>query len=60
MNTDKIRNSLKQWIQREDAIAQAYEAERLAYIAGNEELANAYYLIAELLEYKLSVENDED
>lgn len=60
MNTDKIKNSLKQWIQREDAIAQAYEAERLAYIAGNDELANAYYLIAELLEYKLRAENDQD
>lgn len=58
MNTDKIRTSLKQWIQHEDAIAQAYEAERLAYIAGNEELANAYYLIAELLEYKRDAENE--
>ena len=44
----------------EDAIAQAYEAERLAYIAGNDELANAYYLIAELLQYKLRAENDQD
>jgi hypothetical protein len=44
----------------EDAIAQALEAERLAYTKGNEELANAYGLIAELLEYRLKAENDQD
>ena len=44
----------------EDAIAQAYEAELLAYKTGNIELADAYSLIADLLVYKLRAENDQD
>ena len=43
----------------EDAIAQAYESERIAFLAGNVELADAYSLIAELLYYKLREENNE-
>ena len=42
----------------EDAIAQAYEAELVAYKAGQIELADAYSLIADLLVYKLRAEND--
>lgn len=43
----------------EDAIAQAYEAELLAYKSGNIELADAYSLIADLLVYKLRAEDDQ-
>jgi hypothetical protein len=43
----------------EDAIKRANEAERIAYVNNELEIAKAYALIAELLEYKLSVKEAE-
>lgn len=44
----------------EDSIKIAKEAERLAYIRGNTELAEAYALIANLLEHNLELEEELD
>jgi hypothetical protein len=43
----------------EDAIEMADEAERSAHANNDPELAKAYAMIAELLEYKLSVKEAE-
>jgi hypothetical protein len=44
----------------EDAIDMAHEAERIAYINNDLELAKAYAMIAELLAYKLSIGENEE
>lgn len=59
MNIKKIRDS-KYIYYDEDAIQLALEAERLAYINGNIELAEAYAFIAELLDENLDMFNELD
>jgi len=54
VNIDNIR----QGCFTEDAKNCAFEAERLAYINNQTELAKAYALIAELLHYKELMENE--
>jgi hypothetical protein len=54
VNTDNI----EQAFYTEDAKNCAIEAERLAYINNQPELAKAYALIAELLHYKELTENE--
>jgi hypothetical protein len=44
----------------EDSIEIAKESERLAYIRGDRELAEAYALIAELLEHNLELMEELD
>lgn len=55
MNTKAIEEAYRTG----DAIKMANEAERIAYANNDLELARAYAMIAELLEYKLSVKEAE-
>lgn len=55
----KIRNS-EYIYYGEDSIQIALEAERLAYISGNGELAEAYAFIAELLDENLNMRYELD
>ena len=56
MNIDHI----EQAYYTEDAKNCAIEAERLAYINNQSELAKAYALISELLQYKELTENEHE
>lgn len=59
MNIRKIKESEYLYF-GEDAVKLAKEAERLAYIQGNTELAEAYAFIAELLEHNLELTTELD
>lgn len=59
MNIRKIKESEYMYF-AEDAAKLAEEAERLAYIRGNTELAEAYAFIAELLEHNLGLTTELD
>jgi hypothetical protein len=56
MNIQKIKQS----VYAADSIKLAKEAERLAYIRGDKELAEAYALIAELLKHNLELTEELD